>query len=42
MEVKDYCSNVDMELTLWEAKIFDPWVDPGRISCYLSAVFTFV
>ena len=23
MEVKDYCSNVDMELTLWKAKIFD-------------------
>jgi hypothetical protein len=23
MEVKDYCSNVDMELTLWKAKTFD-------------------
>jgi hypothetical protein len=23
MDVKDYCSNVDMELTLWKAKIFD-------------------
>jgi hypothetical protein len=23
MQVKDYCSNVDMELTLWKAKIFD-------------------
>jgi hypothetical protein len=23
MEVRDYCSNVDMELTLWKAKIFD-------------------
>jgi len=23
MEVKDYCSNVDMELTVWKAKIFD-------------------
>ena len=23
MELKDYCSNVDMELTLWKAKIFD-------------------
>ena len=23
MEVKDYCSNVDMELTIWKAKIFD-------------------
>ena len=23
MEIKDYCSNVDMELTLWKAKIFD-------------------
>ena len=23
MEVKDYCLNVDMELTLWKAKIFD-------------------
>ena len=23
MEIKDYCSTVDMELTLWKAKIFD-------------------
>jgi hypothetical protein len=23
MEVKDCCSKVDMELTLWKAKIFD-------------------
>jgi hypothetical protein len=23
MDVKDYCSNVDTELTVWKAKIFD-------------------
>jgi hypothetical protein len=23
MRVKDYCSNVDLELTMWKAKIFD-------------------
>jgi len=23
MEVKDYCKNVDMELTLWKAKLYD-------------------
>jgi len=23
IEVKGYCSNVDMELTVWKAKIFD-------------------
>jgi hypothetical protein len=23
MDVKDYCSNVDMELTVWKARIFD-------------------
>ncbi len=23
MELRDYCSNVDMELTVWKAKIFD-------------------
>jgi hypothetical protein len=23
MDVKDYCSNVDVELTMWKAKIFD-------------------
>jgi hypothetical protein len=23
MEVKDYCKNVDMELTVWKAKLYD-------------------
>jgi hypothetical protein len=23
MEVKDYCKNMDMELTLWKAKLYD-------------------
>jgi len=23
MEIKDYCKNVDMELTLWKAKLYD-------------------
>jgi len=23
MDVKDYCKNVDMELTLWKAKLYD-------------------
>ncbi len=32
MDVKDYCSNVDMELTVWKAKIFDAIrkADKGR------------
>lgn len=23
MEIKDYCKNMDMELTLWKAKLYD-------------------